>query len=63
MQVSLAVVDVIPLFLEPVTELLLDDKDLIISYTSSENDVGPIVPLVHINHTPTGICVQSSGKL
>ncbi|XP_010672948.2 peptide chain release factor PrfB3, chloroplastic isoform X1 [Beta vulgaris subsp. vulgaris] len=61
-EVSLAVVDVIPLFLEPVTELLLDDKDLIISYTSSENDVGPIVPLVHINHAPTGICVQSSGE-
>lgn len=61
-EASLAAVDVIPLFLETTSNLLLDDKDLIISYSLSENDIGPIVPVVHIEHAPTGICVQSSGE-
>ncbi|KAL2923437.1 Peptide chain release factor PrfB3 chloroplastic [Bienertia sinuspersici] len=59
---SLAAVDVVPLFLEMVSDLPLDDKDLVISSMSSENNVGSTVPVVHIQHAPTGICVQSSGE-
>uniref|UniRef100_A0A803MJE9 Peptide chain release factor domain-containing protein n=2 Tax=Chenopodium quinoa TaxID=63459 RepID=A0A803MJE9_CHEQI len=61
-EVILAAVDVIPLFLETISDLPLDDNDLIMSYLPSENDTGPIVPVVHIQHAPTGICVQSSGE-
>lgn len=60
-QASLAAVDVIPLFLETVYDFPLDDKDLIISFLLSENEIGPVVPVVHIQHALTGICVQSSG--
>lgn len=55
--------DVIPIFLETVSEVpVVDDKDLIISCTSIEGNKGSSVPVIHIQHIPTGICVQSSGN-
>lgn len=60
-EASLAAVDVIPLFLNTVSDISLDDEDLIISYESScESENG--LPVVHIQHVPTGIYVQSSGE-
>lgn len=61
---SFAAVDVIPLFLETVSEVpVVDDKDLIVSCnTSNEGNKGSSVPVIHIQHIPTGICVQSSGE-
>ncbi|XP_074320511.1 peptide chain release factor PrfB3, chloroplastic isoform X1 [Silene latifolia] len=62
-EASLAAVDVTPLFLDTVSNLALDDKDLIVSYTPS---VGtgkqPVASLVRIQHIPTGINVESSGE-
>ena len=64
LQASFAAVDIIPLFLQTVSEApIVDDKDLIVSCnTSNEGDKGSSVPLIHIQHIPTGICVQSSGN-
>ncbi|CAA0812798.1 Peptide chain release factor PrfB3-chloroplastic [Striga hermonthica] len=47
-----AYVDIIPLFIEKSPSLLIDDEDLVVSYTSS----------VHVRHLPTGLEFQSAGE-
>ncbi|GER25818.1 peptide chain release factor [Striga asiatica] len=47
-----AYVDVIPLFIDKSPCLLIDDEDLMVSYTSS----------VHVRHLPTGLEFQSAGE-
>ncbi|KAL8208513.1 hypothetical protein R6Q57_007925 [Mikania cordata] len=62
-EVSSAAVDVIPLFLEEIPELNVDEKDLKINYlTSCENDRGRKGSIVQIQHSPTGLTVYSSGE-
>lgn len=51
----MAVVDVIPLFLETVPDLKIDDEDLLISSPTS-------CDAVSIQHIPTGLRAESSGK-
>ena len=51
----MAAVDVIPLFLETIPDLQIDDKDLLIS---SRGQTGSTVCIQHI---PTGLRVESSG--
>lgn len=63
-QTSLAVVDVIPLFLERVPELQIDNEDLEISSISQcekEKDGHIAEHAVSICHIPTGIKVHCSG--
>ncbi|XP_010554800.1 PREDICTED: peptide chain release factor PrfB3, chloroplastic-like [Tarenaya hassleriana] len=50
-----ATVEVIPLFLRTSPDLKVNDEDLVVSYSSSENTVW-------IKHLPTGISVESSGE-
>ncbi|KAK9671131.1 hypothetical protein RND81_12G008600 [Saponaria officinalis] len=62
-EASQAAVEVTPLFLDTVPDLTIDDKDLIVSYTSSsETENQPVASVVYIEHVPTGISVQSSGE-
>ncbi|KAI5682772.1 hypothetical protein M9H77_04000 [Catharanthus roseus] len=61
-EASLAAVDVIPLFLESVPDLPIEDKDLLISFPSCGEEQGRTVPAVHIEHVPTGLTFQSSGE-
>lgn len=63
LQASMAAVDVIPLFLETAPDLLIDDEDLLISSPSSCGAVwGKTGFTVCIQHIPTGLRVESSGK-
>ncbi|KAL2535020.1 Peptide chain release factor PrfB3 [Abeliophyllum distichum] len=62
LEASLAAVDVIPLFLESSPELLIDDKDLLVSCPSSSEKPRKISSSVHIQHVPTGVVVQSKGE-
>ncbi|KAL4571730.1 hypothetical protein LXL04_018495 [Taraxacum kok-saghyz] len=57
-EVSSAAIDVVPLFLEETPELIVDEKDLKISYFS----LGRKGRTVQIQHSPTGLIVQSSGE-
>ncbi|GAB4842731.1 hypothetical protein Ancab_012706 [Ancistrocladus abbreviatus] len=60
---GVAVVDVIPLFLDMGSDLLLDNEDVIISTNSlSENGDGQIESSVCVQHIPTGLSVRSSGE-
>lgn len=61
LQADSASVDVIPLFLESVPDLPLDDKDLVISFPSCEDEKRRTLPAVHVQHTPTGLTFQSTG--
>ncbi|KAI3772665.1 hypothetical protein L6452_03856 [Arctium lappa] len=62
-EVSSAAVDVVPLFLEETPELIVDEKDLKVSYLSlCKEDQGRKGPIVQIQHSPTGLTVQSSGE-
>ncbi|KAA8518077.1 hypothetical protein F0562_015551 [Nyssa sinensis] len=61
-ETSLAAVDVIPLFLETTPDLLISDKDLMISSPSCQKEYGRIESAVCIQHIPTGLRVQSSGE-
>ncbi|KAL9232611.1 hypothetical protein vseg_007702 [Gypsophila vaccaria] len=62
-EASQAAVEVTPLFLDTVSDLTIDDKDLIVSYTSSSGaEKQAVASAVHIQHVPTGISVQSSGE-
>ncbi|XP_052176886.1 peptide chain release factor PrfB3, chloroplastic isoform X2 [Diospyros lotus] len=54
-EASMAAVDVIPLFLETIPDLQIDDEDLLIS---SRGQTGSTVCIQHI---PTGLRVESSG--
>lgn len=54
-EAGMAVVDVIPLFLETVPDLKIDDEDLLISSPTS-------CDAVSIQHIPTGIRAESSGE-
>lgn len=60
LQADSASVDVIPLFLESVPDLPLDEKDLVISFLSCEDEKRTL-PAVHIQHAPTGLTFQSTG--
>ncbi|XP_047316718.1 peptide chain release factor PrfB3, chloroplastic isoform X2 [Impatiens glandulifera] len=60
--VSLAAVDVIPLFLETSPDLLINDEDLEISSLSSRAKNNHIGSAVSIHHLPTGLRVKSSGE-
>lgn len=58
----MAVVDVVPLFLEETRDLFVDEKDLKINYLSlQEDDRGRKGTMVQIQHTSTGLTVHSSG--
>lgn len=59
-QASLASVDVIPLFLEAISDVQIDDEDLMISVSGGHMQ-GPPEPAVSIQHIPTCISFQSSG--
>ncbi|KAL2464630.1 Peptide chain release factor PrfB3 [Forsythia ovata] len=61
-EASLAAVDVIPLFLESSPELLIDDKDLLVSCPSFSEKPSKISSTVYIQHVPTGVQVQSKGE-
>ncbi|CAK9153535.1 unnamed protein product [Ilex paraguariensis] len=62
-EAGLAAVDVMPLFLESAPDLIIDDKDLMISLPPCcEQEQGPLEPAVHIHHIPTGLKVQSTGE-
>lgn len=66
MQICSAIVDVIPIFLGGSINMPIDDKDLEISYLSSEKQYAHdnrTKPAVSIHHIPSGITVQSSGTL
>ncbi|KAL7587634.1 peptide chain release factor PrfB3, chloroplastic isoform X1 [Lactuca sativa] len=62
--VSSAAIDVVPLFLEETPELIVDEKDLKISYLSlcEDDDEGRKRRMVQIQHSPTGLTVHSSGE-
>ncbi|XP_074568723.1 peptide chain release factor PrfB3, chloroplastic [Curcuma longa] len=60
-----AIVDVIPIFLGGSINMPIDDKDLEISYLSSEKQYAHdnrTNPAVSIHHIPSGTSVQSSGE-
>ncbi|CAA3016298.1 peptide chain release factor 3, chloroplastic [Olea europaea subsp. europaea] len=59
---SLAVVDVIPLFLESLPGLLIDNEDLLVYCSSSSKKPGKISSSISIQHIPTGVEVQSAGE-
>ncbi|XP_042514570.1 peptide chain release factor PrfB3, chloroplastic-like isoform X2 [Macadamia integrifolia] len=62
---SLALVDVIPLFLHTNSDLEVDDEDLLISslsFSGEEKLISQTEPAVSIQHIPTGIKIQSSGE-
>lgn len=64
MQICSAIVDVIPIFLGGSINMPIDDKDLEISYLSSEKQYAHdnrTNPAVSIHHIPSGTSVQSSG--
>ncbi|KAL8489430.1 hypothetical protein ACS0TY_024883 [Phlomoides rotata] len=62
-EVSLASVDVIPLFIESSPDLLINDEDILVSYPSnSEHNPCRTSLAVHIQHLATGLEVQSTGK-
>lgn len=62
LQVSIAAVDVIPLFFRGSPDLQIKEKDLIISnlLSTSEEQTASLTR-VSIEHVPTSISVQSSG--
>ncbi|XP_022862062.1 peptide chain release factor PrfB3, chloroplastic-like [Olea europaea var. sylvestris] len=62
-EASLAVVDVIPLFLESLPGLLIDNEDLLVYCSSSSKKPGKISSSISIQHIPTGVEVQSAGSL
>ncbi|MCI24931.1 peptide chain release factor 2-like, partial [Trifolium medium] len=64
LETSSATVDVVPLFLENARELEIDSEDLIISspLIRGEQQKRQIQRTVCIQHLPTGVTVQSSGK-
>ncbi|XP_015949692.1 peptide chain release factor PrfB3, chloroplastic isoform X1 [Arachis duranensis] len=63
LEASLAIVDVIPMFLENPCDLEIDSEDLIISSPSIPVEQKKQTGLtVCIQHIPTGISVQSSGE-
>ncbi|XP_042514571.1 peptide chain release factor PrfB3, chloroplastic-like isoform X3 [Macadamia integrifolia] len=64
-ETSLALVDVIPLFLHTNSDLEVDDEDLLISslsFSGEEKLISQTEPAVSIQHIPTGIKIQSSGE-
>lgn len=62
-QASLASVDVIPLFIESSPDLLIDDEDILVSYPSyCAKNPCRTSSAVHIQHIPTGLEVESTGK-
>lgn len=64
MQASLATVDVIPLFLESAPDIIIDDKDIVVSFSlPDKEDLCGAGPCVHIRHIPTGFTVRSTGNL
>ena len=63
MQGSSATVDVIPLFLESVPDIFIDDKVLMISFSSTDEEyLSRTSPSVHIQHIPTGFTVKATGN-
>lgn len=53
----------IPLFIESSPDLLINDGDILVSYPSnSEDNPRRTSSAVHIQHLPTGLEVQSTGK-
>ena len=63
LQAIMAAVDVVPLFLETSPDLQVDDEDLLIlSPTSCGAEGGHTGIAVCIQHIPTGLIVESSGK-
>lgn len=61
-EAGLAAVDIIPLFLESAPDLPIDDKDLVISVPSCEDEKRRTLPAVCVQHTPTGLTFQSTGE-
>ncbi|XP_038690100.1 peptide chain release factor PrfB3, chloroplastic [Tripterygium wilfordii] len=62
-KVSLAGVDVVPLFLGATPDLQINDEDLIVSSPPLFGEkYGLSEAAVCIQHIPTGICVQSTGE-
>ncbi|XP_027065808.1 peptide chain release factor PrfB3, chloroplastic-like isoform X1 [Coffea arabica] len=60
---SSATVDVIPLFLESVPDIFIDDKVLMISFSSIDEEyLSRTSPSVHIQHIPTGFTVKATGE-
>ncbi|XP_039154987.1 peptide chain release factor PrfB3, chloroplastic isoform X1 [Eucalyptus grandis] len=64
LQVSLAAVDIIPLFRDSAPDLKISEEDLLISCPSSSPEVKVIEGRsgVVIQHVPTGFVVQSLGE-
>ncbi|WOG98058.1 hypothetical protein DCAR_0417399 [Daucus carota subsp. sativus] len=61
-EVSLAAVNVIPLFLNTAPDLIIDDMDLDVSYIAASKHKHRVIESVCIQHVPTGLKVQSSGE-
>lgn len=61
-QVNLAAVNVIPLFLNTAPDLIIDDTELDVSFIPSSKQKRRVIEsAVCIQHIPTGLKVQSSG--
>lgn len=59
----MASVDVVPLFIESSPDLLIDDDDILITYPSHyEKKQRRTSSAVQVQHIPTGLHVQSTGK-